>query len=135
VNFAGGSGNAVSLYDTGGAWDSVQGSEGSLYLNNARAGVAGSGDTLHFSGMNVVTLKGASDVFVFQPGFGEDTINGFAASGTVEFAKSDFADWSALSKHLTQSGSNTVISLDPSDTIALTDVIAANLNASQFRFV
>jgi len=136
VDFVGGSANAVSLYSTAGDWDSVTGSNGSVYLFSAQAGVAGSGDTVHFSGTsNAVTQGGASDAFVFQPAIGLATINGFAASDTMQFSATDFANWSALSSHTSQSGSNTLISLDASDTITLTNVTAASLNASQFHFV
>jgi hypothetical protein len=36
---------------------------------------------------------------------------------------------------MSQSGANTVISLDAADTVTLTGVTAANLTSSQFHFV
>ena len=135
MQFAGGTGDAVSLYSTGGAWDSVTGSNGTVYLNSAQAGVAGNSDTIDMMGASSMTQSGASDAFVFQPAIGVETINGFASTDTMQFAKSDFANWAALSPDISQSGANTVITFDASDTVTLTDVTATNLTQSQFHFV
>lgn len=48
---------------------------------------------------------------------------------------SDFANWSALQSHMTQSGNNTVITLDASNAITLTNVATVTLTSSQFNFV
>jgi len=53
----------------------------------------------------------------------------------MQFSSSDFANFTALSQHMTQSGANTVITLDANDTVTLTGVAATNLTASQFQFV
>jgi len=50
VDFAGGSGNAVSLYNTVGDWDAVTGSGGTVYLTSGQASVSGGGDRVYFSG-------------------------------------------------------------------------------------
>ena len=52
----------------------------------------------------------------------------------MTFSSSDFANWSALLSHMTQSGSNTVLTLDASDKITLTGVTASSLQSSQFHF-
>ncbi len=78
--------------------------------------------------------SGASDAFVFQPAIGEDTIHGFAATDSMTFSASDFANWAALQSHISQSGANTLITLDASDTVTLTGVTATSLTASQFHF-
>ena len=119
---------------TGGAWDSVIGSNGAVYLNSAQAGVAGSGDTLDLQGDNSTTVSGANEAFVFQPTIGEDTINGFASTDSMQFSTSDFANWMALQSHTSQSGANTVITLNASNTVTLTDVTATSLTQSQFHF-
>ena len=118
----------------GGASDQVNGSNGSVNLFSAQAGVTGSGDTIQLYA-STMTQSGSSDAFVFQPKFGEDTINGFASTDTMQFSAADFANFSALQSHTSQSGSNTVITLDPSDTVTLTNVTATSLVTTQFRFV
>jgi hypothetical protein len=50
INFAGGTGNAASLYSTGGNWDGVVGSNGTVYLEGAQATVTGGGDWIDFAG-------------------------------------------------------------------------------------
>jgi hypothetical protein len=62
-------------------------------------------------------------------------INGFASTDTLQFSKLDFASWSALHSHMSQSGANTVITLDATDTVTLTNVAMTSLTASEFKFV
>ncbi len=50
IVFAGGSGNSASLNNTGGAFDSVMGSGGTIYLTSAEASVSGGSDTIVFAG-------------------------------------------------------------------------------------
>jgi len=64
-----------------------------------------------------------------------ETINGFASTDTMQFSASDFANFAALKPHISQSGANTLISLDASDTVTLTGVTATTLTSSQFHFV
>ncbi len=136
IDLLGSSGNAASLYNTAGTADTINGSNGSIYLTGAQASVTGNSNTLNFLGTgNTATVSGSSDAFVFQAAFGQDAINGFASSDTMQFAASDFANWSALLGHMTQSGSNTLITLDASDKITLTNVAMSSLQASQFHFV
>jgi hypothetical protein len=109
----GASGNAVEIFGTNGVSDGVYGSNGAVYLNSAQATVAGNSDTISFYGTgNSMTANGASDAFVFQPAIGQDVIGGFNASDSMQFSASDFANFTALSQHMTQSGSNTLITLD-----------------------
>ena len=55
-------------------------------------------------------------------------------TAAVDFSALDFATWSALGD-MTQSGANTVITLNASDTVTLTNVTMSNLSSSQFHFV
>jgi hypothetical protein len=135
IYFQGASGNVVGLYATSGVWDSVQGSNGTIALNNAQATATGNNETVYFSGTNVFTANGASDLFVFQPTIGLDTINAFGSTDKIQFSKSDFANWSALLSHISQSGANTLITLDASDQVTLTGMTASNLSSAQFNFV
>ena len=135
VIFAGSSGNIATLNGTGGNWDWVAGSNGTIGLNNAQTFVTGGNDTVSFVGTSAVTLSGASDVLTFQQGIGgKDVVNGFSSTDAIELSHLDFASWSALSSHISQSGANTVIALGPSDTITLTNFAAASLIPSQFHF-
>ena len=84
---------------------------------------------------DTVSLIGTSFRLLFQPGIGQDTINGFDASDTLQFSKQDFASFEALQGHMTQSGANTAISLGGHDVVTLTNVTATSLSAAQFRFV
>jgi len=134
IDFTGGSGNAVSVYATNGAWDAVNGSNGSVYLFNTQAGVAGNDDTTYRNGDNSTTVNGANEAFVFQPTIGEDTINGFTSTDSMQFSTSDFANWAVLQSHISQSGANAVITLDVTDKVTLTDVMTSSLSGSQFHF-
>jgi trimeric autotransporter adhesin len=86
----------------------------------------GSGDTL--------TLSGTSETVQYGTVTGADTLTGFASSDIIQLSHLDFANWTALQAAMTQSGSNTVIRLDASDTITLTGVTKTNLTSSEFRF-
>ena len=136
IGFSSGSGNVVSIYNTAGNWDTVDGSNGTVFLTNSAATINGSGDTMAFYGSDAATATGNADLFAFaSPSFGLSTINGFNSSDTMQFSKSDFASFQALQQHMSQSGANTLITLDASDQITLTNVTASSLTASQFHFV
>jgi hypothetical protein len=134
IVFSSGTGNATSLYSTGANGDTVNGSNGTVNLTSAQATVNGSTDTLNLSGTSTVTANGGSDAFVFGATIGKEVVNGFASTDTIQFSASDFANWSALSSHMTQSGANTVITFDANDTVTLTNVTASNLTSSEFKF-
>jgi hypothetical protein len=76
-----------------------------------------------------------TNAFEFQAAFGHDVINVFGSTDTMDLSHLDFASWWALQAHMTQSGVNTVITLDASDSITLNNVSAESLIASQFNFV
>jgi Ca2+-binding RTX toxin-like protein len=87
------------------------------------------------------TLTGGSgsDTFIYSAGFGLDTITDFVAGATsddvIEFDAALFADVNAILAAAAQSGANTVITLDGSNTITLNNVTAANLHADDFRLI
>ena len=66
--------------------------------------------------------------------FGDMTLSGFGASDVLQLGKTDFADFQLLQGHMSQSGANTLITLDAHDVIKLTNVAASSLTASQFHF-
>ncbi len=98
--FASGSGNVASLYSTAGNWDTVNGSNGTLYENGTQTFVVGGGDTIAFAGSgNAVTASGNNDLFAFGAALGLSTINGFNSSDAMQFSKSAFASFQALQPH------------------------------------
>ena len=78
--------------------------------------------------------------FVYNPGFGQETIANFAVSGThhdtVDFAKSEFADLAAVLQNTTASGGDAVIHGPNGDTLTLGNVTKAEIkaNATDFKF-
>jgi hypothetical protein len=98
--------------------------------------VIGSSDTINFSGSSTATLAGINEVLAFGQGIGGlDLINSFGSTDTLQLSKTDFANFTALSNHLTQSGANAVITLNVSDTITLANVTASSLTSTQFSFL
>lgn len=115
--------------------DTLLGGEGNDVIDG-RGGFdtlnGGSGDDILTGGFN-------ADTFVFEDGFGNDIITDFAAtsnperidlSGVSEFT--DFADLQA--NHLSQSGADTIIDDGAGNTITLTGVDIADLDAIDFIF-
>jgi Ca2+-binding RTX toxin-like protein len=77
-----------------------------------------------------------NDVFVFKGGFGQDTINDFAAGQDVlEFRDGIFADLAAALASATASGNNTIITIDASNSVLLQNVALANLHVGDFHIV
>ncbi len=129
-------GSSMSLYNTGAAKDVVTGSNDSVVLVNAKASLKGNGDTVSFSGNNALTVVGASETFSLGQQLGFVSISGFAASDTIRLSTADWANYAALisSGDLHQSGADTVISINASNTITLFNVQATSLSQSQFMF-
>ena len=98
--------------------------------------MAGGSDAITFTGSSAATLSGGSDALSFQHGIGgQDGINGFGSTDSMWFSHLDFATWSVLQGDMSQSGANTVITLNASDTVTLTNVTMSSLTSSQFHFV
>jgi hypothetical protein len=133
--FFNGAGDAASLDDTGSAADTVNGSSSDIALTGAEATIVGSSDSLFLSGTSEATLNGGSDLMAFQASIGLATINGFAASDELQFSKTDFANFTAFMKDVSQSGANTLIKLDASDEVTLTNFTASKLTSAHVTFV
>lgn len=101
--------------------------------------IGGAGNDAIDGGLGSNTLSGAGgiDTFVFHAGYGLNTITDFAASG-VGADKIDvhllYANFAAVQAHLTQSGTNAVITVDATHALTLTGITAANLTAANFLF-
>jgi len=117
-----------------GITDVVSGSGDVINIANGDS-LTASQATINVGAGSTATVSGTNDNFVFKPAFGQEVINGFGSTDSISLSASDFANWSALLSHTAQSGANTVITLDPSDTITLAGVTASSLQASQFHFV
>ena len=83
------------------AFDNTDGT-GSLTLSGPNAAFAGSGSantvtlggrafSINAHATETINAVGASDSFVFQNGFGQDTISGFGGSDTLQLQKSMFS--------------------------------------------
>jgi hypothetical protein len=85
-----------------------------------------------------MTSIGSSDNFVFNfAAVGHDTVTDFRpAVDTLQFAGSIFADpQAALNATQDDGHGNTVIALDPNDTITLTGVLKTQLHVTDFHVV
>ena len=126
---------AIGGNGAGGAADIVNGSgETTTTHASSHVAIVGSHDTVNVGVGNALSLQGANDVLDLRQLFGDTTLSGFGASDVMDISNSDFADFQALLSHTTQSGANTLITLDAHDAIELTNVAASSLTASQFRF-
>jgi hypothetical protein len=113
------------------AFDNSQGS-GSLTVSGANVAFTDSGSTQSVTvagstiaitahASEIVSASGANDSFVFKNAFGQDTINGFGGSDTLQLQKSSFsylnaassqsADLAAVLGHAS-SGSNSITLAD-----------------------
>ena len=113
----------------------VQGSAG----NDTIIAGSGGGTITGNAGNDTLSGGGGIDVFAFGTGFGQDTINSFAATGAkhdvLQFDSSVFADWAHLLAATRQQGSDLVIALDATDTLLLKNVSLINFAQSDARFV
>jgi hypothetical protein len=74
-------------------------------------------------------------ITIGPPALGSEIINGFkTASDVIGLDTADFPNFATVIADATQVGPNTVITLDPSDTITLTNVLKSNLTAANFQF-
>jgi Ca2+-binding RTX toxin-like protein len=125
-NFSG-TGNGIANQVIGGAG------------NDTLSGLDGN-DLLSGNGGNDALSGGAgNDTFVFDAGFGIDTISDFqAGAGATDVIQLDqalFADFAAVMAAAQQVGSNTVITYDAGNTITLTGITMAALTSDDFQFV
>lgn len=96
------------------------------------------------SGNDTLTGGNDSDMFVFHPGFGDDTVTDFAVGGAAHDVLEIASVYSNLSEMIaagviTQVGADTVITLDADpvhhDQITIEDVTLASLTADHFHFI
>lgn len=96
--------------------------------------VGGSGENIFVGeASNTMTGGAARDTFVFQKGFGNDTITNFQVTGpnhdVIDLSHSGFGCLEQLLEHhaITQQGSNVVIAFDATDSLTLDNVKLSTL--------
>jgi Ca2+-binding RTX toxin-like protein len=133
-----GNGGLDQLFGGGGN-DQIYGGEASDVVSDGAGDdivyANGGADTL-FAGAGNDNFWGGSgnDTFVFNATIGQDVINDFTTEDVVEFRDGAFADWADLLGSASQSGADTVITVDAANSVTLKNVALSSLNESQFQF-
>jgi len=100
--------------------------------------VAGSGaDLLVVAGTAGTIMTGGAghDTFAFPNVMGKDEVTNFGlAKDTLQFNATLFANFTAAMNHASQSGANTVFTIDANDTVTLDNVTKTSLTAGNFHF-
>ena len=125
-----GTANADTLNGTA-MEDSLNGAGG----NDKLVGNSGA-DTLN-GGLGNDTLTGGvgADRFVFSGTFGTDVVSDFQANDVIQLDAAQFASFAAVQAAAAQSGLDVIITLNAANTITLSGVTLASLNAGDFLFV
>jgi len=120
--------------------DTIHAGQGNDFLiggwgNDFLSGQDGN-DVLNGSEGNDVLNGGTgSDTFIFNLGFGHDTIQDFAkGQDIIEFEHGLFANWQDLVAKASQVGADTRISYDAENSILIQNVAWSQLGADDFRF-
>jgi hypothetical protein len=99
--------------------------------------VAGSGaDILSVTGTAGTILTGGTgaDTFSFSNAMGHDEVTNFGiAKDTLQFNATLFANFTAAMASTTQSGANTLFTIDANDTVTLDNVTKTSLTAGNFH--
>ncbi|WP_321365105.1 calcium-binding protein [uncultured Celeribacter sp.] len=128
-------GNSRDYLYGGGGNDLIVGNGGDdeIYGHNGNDTIRGGG------GADVITGGNGNDTFVFNDGFGLDVITDFEATNDNETI--DLSDVSAItgfsdlqSNHMSQSGSDVLITVDANNVITLENVLLSDLEAADFLF-
>ncbi|WP_454648116.1 calcium-binding protein [Bradyrhizobium liaoningense] len=141
---AGHSQGGNDILDGGAGRDFMYG-DARTYEPASRGSITGGIDTLNGgAGDDQMWGGGNSDLFVFNTGSGNDTINDFdqgnkavgstaAEHDLIDVQDYGFADWAALSKLISDNAAgDAVIHLSANDAITLDGVQAANLHPTDF---
>jgi Ca2+-binding RTX toxin-like protein len=119
-------------------FDNIIGGGGAETLTGANGG----GFIQAGSGNDVLTGGSGANTFEFLAAIGNDTISNFVVSGAnhgvVEFDQALFANWAAVNAALTNTSAGAEITLNANETVTLSGVTAAQLqanHASDFKFV
>ncbi|HKD28759.1 MAG TPA: peroxidase family protein [Xanthobacteraceae bacterium] len=143
---------AAAIEDTLATIENVTGGSGNDAITGSAAAnilIAGAGnDSILAGGGNDIIIGGSgndlmnggagADSFVFEVGFGRDTITAFGDTGTdqdiLDFSVALFATFAAVQAAGHQVGSDVHIDVDAANGVVLTNVVLGNLGADDFRF-
>jgi hypothetical protein len=140
VNFTTGTDNIASLWNSGGTFDGVYGSNNTVWLSDADANVIGGGDTVEFTygSANIASLfntGGAADTIGAGPGSGTIFINNAQANVNASGLTIDFTSAGANSVNTTGAINESFVATPISGTDSITGYNATDqvyLSASQF---
>ena len=127
-------GNATIGIGNNDAVDTLYGNAGVASTLVADSGA----DILSVTGTAGTTLTGGAgaDTFAFPNIMGQDEVTNFGiAKDTLQFNASLFANFTAAMNAASQSGANTVFTIDTNDTVTLDNVTKTSLTAGNFHFV
>ena len=122
--------------DTLSGFENLTGSE----FKDTLRGTSGDNVLTGLGGNDTITGGGGNDTFVFNAGFGKDTITDFGAgpnSGPHDIIAIDqtmFADFDAVMAASAQVGTNTVITVNTQNSITLSNVKMSSLRSDDFVF-
>jgi Ca2+-binding RTX toxin-like protein len=105
--------------------------------NDTLSGGAGKDFLVGDKGDDEMTGGAGADTFLFRSGYGHDTITDFKTNGdldVISVAKSEFADFAALSHNLTATDAGVMLTLHDGSTLTLSHVTLSSLTANDFRF-
>ncbi len=123
-------GNLPGIIAGGNGGETLDGRGGDDFL----FGGNGSDRLIGGDGNDRLTGGNGQDTFVFGPGFGHDVITDFTPADRIEFDGGVFKDFEKVLAEAQQVGANTVITLDPDNSITLLGVALHSLHASNFAF-
>jgi Ca2+-binding RTX toxin-like protein len=104
--------------------------------NDTISGTSGNDTIAGGAGNDTLTGGAGNDTFVFRANLGQDTITDFTPGQDVlEFGDGIFADAAAALAAATASGSDTIITIDATDSVLLKNVSLANLHTGDFHIV
>jgi len=106
--------------------------------NDVLTGNAGNDTLMGGAGSDMLFGNAGTDSFVFDAGFGKDTIADFTATGPghdkINFSTAMFANYASVWSHMAQVGPNVVITHDGANAIIVKGVTVASLTAADFTF-
>ena len=97
----------------------------------------GGADILVVAGAAGTILTGGAghDTFAFPDVMGHDEVTNFGTpKDTLQFNITLFSNFTAAMNHASQSGANTVFTIDTNDTVTLDNVTKTSLSAGNFHF-
>jgi serralysin len=124
--------------DTNGYGNALDNTVTGNYASNWLNGEDGADTMIGGAGNDMLIGGAGNDTFLFQPGFGHDTIGDFAAGpgsdDVIDFTGGLFGSFANVMSHAAQAGSDVVITYDALNAITLKNVALASLSANDFAF-